>query len=69
MNDLSFQEVESILKRSCLNKIALSLEQADRYVDKKARNGLVIFYYKCELCAQYHATGSEPFSTSKIKII
>jgi len=47
---------EWLIYRSCVDKKSFSKEEADTLVDDFARNGKVIYWYKCELCMRYHIT-------------
>jgi len=48
--------ITEIIERSCTNKKSLSKEEADDIIDRKARRGQVMYYYKCEFCSRFHLT-------------
>lgn len=50
---MSMTPVE-IINRSCIDKQSLTKEEADKYIDRKARKGIVLYYYKCSFCNRYH---------------
>ena len=45
-----------IIKRTCIDKVSLSKEQADSLIDKKLEQGILLYYYKCQFCSRYHVS-------------
>lgn len=52
-------DIKYIIEVSCIRKKARSKEQADEIVDIKAKQGQLIYYYKCKFCSSYHMTSKQ----------
>lgn len=52
--------IRFIFERSCLKKSNLSLETANNIVDLHAREGRLLYYYKCNFCSSYHLSKKSP---------
>jgi hypothetical protein len=48
--------VTEIILRTCIEKVSLSKEQADNYIDQKLEQGILLYYYKCQFCSRYHVS-------------
>lgn len=48
--------VKMIFEKACLTKANLTEEIANCIVDKAAKDGLLLYYYKCMFCGSYHMT-------------
>lgn len=62
------RSTEWIIKRTCIDKKSFSKEEADDIVDKKAEQGLVFYWYKCQFCQRYHLSRQSE-AENKIKIV
>ena len=45
-----------LVNRACLSKKSYTKEGADKFIDLKASQGVVLLYYKCDFCNSYHLT-------------
>lgn len=59
---------EWIIRRMCIEKESLSREEADSVVDKFAKRGIVLYWYRCPFCMRYHMSRQES-SIVKMDII
>jgi hypothetical protein len=48
------------IQRGCLTKKNHTVESANRYIDFRLQQGLILYYYKCDLCGSLHITKSVP---------
>lgn len=48
------------LNRTCLNKKAFNYDAANYSIEKLASQGVLMFYYKCQICYRYHLMRKEP---------
>lgn len=62
---LSPTEIKYIMERSCLRKKNLSLEKANQFVDRSAKEGKTVYFYKCDFCSSYHMTRQPQLSVQK----
>jgi hypothetical protein len=69
VNLLGWENIKARLQYSCESKRALTEEEANVVVDKKAKKGIVWFYYRCDLCLMFHITSKEPNGIKGIKFI
>lgn len=70
MKEKPQEKIIRLINRSCIEKTGLSKEGADRIVDFNAKNGILLYYYKCVYCSAYHITKNEPYDTNNgIEII
>lgn len=53
----------ALIVRSCLYKRNLSLDKANNIVDAFAKQNMILYYYKCQLCSSYHLTKRVPDET------
>jgi hypothetical protein len=56
---LSPGDIRWIMDRVCLRKKNLSEEEANEVVDWAAKQGRVLYFYKCEFCGSHHMTSKE----------
>jgi hypothetical protein len=60
-------QVKRLLHASCLRKQNLSEEEANCIVDQALREeGLLLYYYKCDVCWSYHLTKQVPSDAQKV---
>lgn len=53
--------IEKLFITSCLSKVNInSKDLADSIIDKYAKSGILLFYYKCKICNSYHTTKKPP---------
>ena len=52
--------VRYIMERTCLRKKNLNKEKANRVIHIFARQGELVYYYKCHFCNSFHVTSSPP---------
>lgn len=57
---MSIDSVQWFYEKSCANKANLQEEEADSIVTAAAKEGRLLFYYKCQMCCSYHLTKSTP---------
>ena len=57
-----------VINRTCIEKVSLDLETANRIVDRHALKGEILYFYKCRWCGSYHMT-SHDHTVEKIEII
>ena len=57
-----------IVNRTCIEKVQLTKEEADKFIDSKARKGKVLYYYKCPFCCCYHISKLD-HSVNTIEIV
>ena len=48
-------------ERECLRKKRWSLEQADRIIKYKSKEGIKLYKYRCPHCLYWHLTSKEYF--------
>lgn len=48
------------LNKTCLNKKSFNFDAANHAIEKLASQGVLMFYYKCNICSRYHLTRQEP---------
>lgn len=48
-----------IILKTCIDKVSLSEEVANRIVDRHASKGEILYYYKCRWCGSYHMTSHD----------
>ena len=48
-----------IIKKMCIDKRSYALEGANTVVDRFAKEGTVVYYYKCPFCQRYHISQHE----------
>lgn len=53
---ISPEVVKLIFEKACLTKANLTEEVANCIVDKAARDGLLLYFYKCPFCSSFHMT-------------
>lgn len=54
------ERIKVLYEKSCLSKANLQQDLADKIVDKAAKEGLCLYYYKCKLCNSFHMTSKIP---------
>lgn len=47
-----------VINRTCIEKINLTKEEADLFIERMALQDRVMYYYKCPFCNSYHASKS-----------
>jgi hypothetical protein len=57
-----------IINRMCIEKRPMSKKNADKAIDSFAKQGIVMYYYKCQMCGRYH-TSKNSSSTKSLTII
>lgn len=48
--------IKLIFEKACLTKQNLTEEEANSIVDKAAKDGLLLYFYKCDFCGSIHLT-------------
>lgn len=48
--------VKMIFEKTCLTKTNLTEEIANCIVDQAAKEGLLLYFYKCPFCGSFHMT-------------
>lgn len=43
-----------VIVRTCVAKKSYSKQAADDYITEAAKQGKVLYYYKCQFCSRYH---------------
>lgn len=61
--------IQFIINQACLRKGNLRQEEADRIVDHHAREGRLIYYYKCDFCGSIHLTKHQTTPKRKLEVI
>lgn len=68
LDNMTPEEKVKFIYRSCINKKNFTEEGANAVVDKLSSQGILMYFYKCQLCNAFHLTSKPPLEDVDLNV-